>query len=181
MSEIMAGINFRAMTWMFNVRDLLRPRIDILGKVDFEKGETVLDYGCGPGGYTFPAADLVGPEGKVYAQDIQPLAVDRIRDLAKKRGYDNICTRLSDRDTGLEDGSVDKVLLFDVYHDLADPEGVLGEIHRVLREGGKLLFSDHHLRDGDIRKELTGGNAFLLERSDGGLYVFGKKTTGSTP
>ena len=35
-------------------------------------GQTVVDYGCGPGLFTFPAAEIVGAEGKVYAVDIEP-------------------------------------------------------------------------------------------------------------
>jgi len=59
----------------------LRDRIGIpfkpeeeVRKLGLKEGQKVLDYGCGIGSYTFPAARLVGDRGRVYASDREPLA-----------------------------------------------------------------------------------------------------------
>lgn len=58
----------------------------------------------------------------------------------------NVETIHSDCKTGLPDNSVDAVLLYDTFHDLSDPDGVLEELHRVLKPDGILSFSDHHMK-----------------------------------
>jgi ubiquinone/menaquinone biosynthesis C-methylase UbiE len=142
----MTNNSFRALTALFRIRDAIRPRRAILDEVGLGPGETVLDYGCGPGGYTIPAAEAVGPKGTVHAADIHPLAVERVRRLAARRGLHNVLTISTDCSTGLPDESVDVVLLYDILHDLSEPGHVLAELHRVLRPGGTLSVSDHHLR-----------------------------------
>lgn len=47
----MSSIGFKLMSLMFKVRDLLRPRLDVLQEAGIESGFSVLDFGCGPGGY----------------------------------------------------------------------------------------------------------------------------------
>ncbi|MCK4241915.1 MAG: methyltransferase domain-containing protein, partial [Dehalococcoidia bacterium] len=61
------------MSLTYKFRDLRLPRMDILKEVGIEPGFHVLDYGCGPGSYTIPLAELVGESGKIYALDIHPL------------------------------------------------------------------------------------------------------------
>jgi len=71
-------------------------------------------------------------------------------------------TICSGRETGLPDSSVDVVLLYDTFHGLGDPSGVLGELHRVLKPGGILSFSDHHMNEDEIVSSLTSGGLFRL-------------------
>ena len=70
-----------------------------LKKAGIKEGQTVLDFGCGPGHYAIAAAKMVGAKGKVYALDIHPLAVQSVEKKAKKEGLTNITTIVSDRDT----------------------------------------------------------------------------------
>src|ERR687885_2285006 len=49
-------------------------------------GQTVVDVGCGPGYFTLPAAELVGPRGKVYGVDVQPEMVEACRQRAAEAG-----------------------------------------------------------------------------------------------
>ncbi len=51
-----------------------------------KRGQVVADVGCGWGHYSFALADMVGPEGKVYAVDLARKCVLAIRKKAKKRG-----------------------------------------------------------------------------------------------
>jgi len=171
----MSDFHFKAMAFFFKFRDFLFPRKNILKEVKIEPGFCVLDYGCGPGSYSVVAAELVGEEGKVYALDIQPLAVESVQKVASKKGLTNIKTILSGQKTGMEDNSVDIVLLYDVLHELEEPNVVLNEINRVLKPEGILSISDHHLKEEKIISEMTGRGLFRLSNKGKKTYGFSKK------
>ena len=169
MDKPMTNSHFNFMSLGYKFRDFFFPRKNVLRELKIEPGFCLLDYGCGPGGYSLVAAELVGKEGKVYALDIHPLAVKRIQKKAAKKGLTNIETILSECETGLEEESMDVVLLYDVFHELSEPHMVLKELNRVLKSGGVLSFSDHHLDEEEI----------ISKVKEGGLFRFsikGKKT-----
>jgi len=76
-----------------------------------KKGQVVADLGCGSGYYTLPLADLVGPEGKVYAVDLGKKSVRTLEKKADKGGYGNIEAHASSASdvSFIEDRSVDFV------------------------------------------------------------------------
>lgn len=168
----MADLHFRFMALAFKVRDFLSPRRTVIEEAGIRPGFHVLDYGCGPGSYIAAASELVGSAGKVYALDIHPLAVRTVQDIARKKGLRNVETILSGCETGLPEESVDAVLLYDAFHDLGDPEGVLRELHRVLKPGGTLSFSDHHMKEEEIMAGITRGDLFRLAGKCGKTYSF---------
>ncbi len=169
MEGAMSDFHFRFMSFGYKFRDLFSPRKDILKEVGIEPGFHVLDYGCGPGSYMIPLAELVGESGKIYALDIHPLAVQRIQSIASRKALNNVVTICSDCKTGLRDNSLDVVLLYDAFHALSDPNSVLEELHRVLKSNGVLSFSDHHMKDNEILTKVTRRGLFSLSRR-------GKKT-----
>lgn len=98
----------------------------------------VLEFGCGYGTFTIPAAKLI--RGKVFAMDIEPemLAVTAAK--AKANGVENI--ELMQRDfvtegSGLADATIDYVMLFNILH-AEERMALLLEARRVLRPHGKL-------------------------------------------
>ena len=107
-------------------------------KLSLRKGQVVLDYGCGIGSYTFPAAKLVSKTGKVYALDKQLLAIRKVKKRAQKEGIHNIETILSDKKTELPNESVDIVLLYGVLPEAEDKKSLLKELYRVLKPAGRL-------------------------------------------
>jgi len=64
-----SDFSFRVMSLKFRLRDFFRPPERILREAGIRNGMTVLDFGCGPGGFSLAAAKLVGPGGRVYAAD----------------------------------------------------------------------------------------------------------------
>jgi len=165
MDKPKSPLDFRLMSLKFRLRDFLLPRKEVLKEVAIKPGFAVLDYGCGPGGYVAPASELVGESGRIYALDINPLAIKMVQNLISKKHLTNVETILSDCKTGLPNGSIDVVLLYDTFHALSEPAKVLAELHRVLKPGGVLSFNDHHMQDDEIRTRLTDGGFFsLLER-----------------
>ena len=126
-------------------------------------------------GYTIVAAGLVGKSGKVYALDIHPLANRQVRSMAAKKNLANVETIHSDCATGLPDGSVDIALLYDILHGLNEPDKVLEELYRVLKPGGTLSLSDHHMEGSEIIPRITDTGWFRLTRKGEKVYNFSKE------
>jgi ubiquinone/menaquinone biosynthesis C-methylase UbiE len=175
MDKPMSNFDFQFMSVGYKFRDLRLSRINILKEVGVKPGFHVLDFGCGPGSYITPLAELVGESGKVYALDIHPLAIQRVQDIASKKRLANVETILSDCQTGLPDNTLDAVLLYDAFHHLSDPNGVLKELHRVLKPDGILSFGDHHMKENEIVAGLTNGGLFRLSRKGQRTYTFLKE------
>ena len=171
----MSKFDFQFMSVGYKFRDLRLPRINILKEVGIKPGFSVLDFGCGPGSYITPLAELVGESGKIYALDIHPLAIQRVKDIASKKRLANLETILSDCQTGLPDNTLDAVLLYDAFHHLSDSNGVLQELHRVLKPDGILSFGDHHMKENEIVAGLTNGGLFRLLRKGQRTYTFLKE------
>ena len=170
----MSKINFKFMALMFKVRDFLRPRLEVLKEAGIEPGFSVLDFGCGPGGYIMPLLELVGPSGNIHALDINPLAIREIKKIAVREGINNIETVKSDCNTGLPDNSMDTALLYDVFHHLTRPDDILKEIHRILKPGGILSFSDHHMKEEEVIRQLTDSGMFKFVKRGKKTFSFAK-------
>lgn len=169
-----SNLGFRLMSLEFKIRNFFSPRINVLREAAIKTGFTVLDYGCGPGSYLVPIEQLIGQSGKVYALDIHPLAIKSVKAIASKRRFTNVETILSDCNTGLPDNSVDVILLYDIFHDLGEPNKVLAELYRVLKPTGFLSVSDHHLKENEIVTGLTGSGLLRLSGKTENTYSFGK-------
>ena len=165
-------LHFKLMSFKFKIRDFFNPPKNILKKLNIKSGYRVLDFGCGPGSYSFSASRLVGSNGKVFALDNNPLAIGRVKKIAIKNGFDNIETILSDYKTNLADNSIDVILLFDVYHELDSKVQVLEELCSVLKPEGILYVSDHHLTREKILSEITKKDLFRLHKENKKVYSF---------
>jgi len=136
------------------------------------EGQTFLDYGCGPGAFTIPAASIAGNSGKVYALDPFPRHLEIVAEKSKKEGLTNVETILSDTRTGLPDECVDVIWMCDVLHEVEERRAVLEELHRVLKADGVLA-----IYDGMREKILSYTNGlFSLVSKDGKLFRFTKQT-----
>jgi len=128
------------------LRDIFRTKrksIQLLAKYGVTKrGQVVLDYGCGTGSYAISASSIVSDSGKVYAADINPFALYMIRLKARVKGLKNVETILTDRYTGLPDESVNVVFMSDAFHDFRNREGIVREMHRILKSDGVLSISE---------------------------------------
>jgi len=125
---------------------------NILRIVGVEKGKIVLDFGCGFGTYTIPAARIVCREGHVYALDKDGKVLNELMRRARSAGLGNI-TRIDASGKlkiELARESVDIVLLYDVFHSHYFPQvgnrrKLLGEIHMVLKRDGFLSVYPKHM------------------------------------
>jgi ubiquinone/menaquinone biosynthesis C-methylase UbiE len=175
MDKPMSNFDFQFMSVGYKFRDFFLPRLNILKEVRIKLGFHVLDFGCGPGSYIVPLTELVGESGKVYALDIHPLAIRKVKDIASKKQLTNVETILSDCQTGLPDNTLDAVLLYAAFHHLSDPDMVLKELHRVLKPDGILSFGDRHMKEKEIVSQVTNSGLFRLLRKGQRTYTFLKK------
>lgn len=92
--------------------------MDALGIAD---GAVVADLGAGGGWFTVRLARRVGPNGLVYAEDIQPQMIDVINRRVENDNIDNVRTVLgTPTDPRLPPG-IDAALIIDAYHEMEDP------------------------------------------------------------
>ena len=97
-----------------------------------------VEFGCGYGTFTIPAAKVV--KGKFYALDIDPEMIQLTNEEAKKQDLSNIETLQCDfmaEGSGLPNESVDYVMLFNILH-FENPTALIGEAKRILKKAGKL-------------------------------------------
>ena len=119
------------------IRRLIQPPSELIGKLSLNINDVVVDFGCGPGYYT---VDLAKKAKKVVAVDLSFEMLKKAQKKAEKAGVKNIQFLQSDgKSLKLEDGSVDKILLVTVYHEVGESEVVLREFGRVLKPEGKLI------------------------------------------
>ena len=152
---------------VYSGRDILRKwkQISLV-----REGQTFLDYGCGTGDFTIPAARIVNTRGKVYALDYFPRQLGIVEERSEKAGLTNVETILSDGKIGLPDECIDVVWMCDVLHEIKERREVLEELHRVLRSEGVLA-----IYDGMREKVLNYTNGlFSLVRRDDKLLKFTK-------
>jgi ubiquinone/menaquinone biosynthesis C-methylase UbiE len=122
--------------------------LDMLQKVGIKKGQTILDFGCGYGMYTIPVAKIAGKQGRVYALDKDKEALDTLMQKTKSAGLKNVerMETSGELEIKLPDGSVDGVLLFEVFHSFYFPQAedrrrLLGEIYRIMKPSALLSIS----------------------------------------
>jgi ubiquinone/menaquinone biosynthesis C-methylase UbiE len=178
MDKPMSGFAFAAMSFVFKIRDRIRPPLPKLMEIGIKPGARVLDYGCGPGTFSIEAARLVGESGMVYAVDIHPTAMIRVQAAAEQNGLTNVKAMCAKTPAELETESIDVVILYDIFHLLGDQDGILRELHRVLKADGVLSFSDHHMKEDAILAGVTKGNLFALSKRGKRTYSFKKQAGG---
>ena len=122
--------------------------VEFFKTIGMKKGQAVLDFGCGEGHYTIPAAKLVGEKGKIYAVDKNKQALDQLAQIIEENNIKNIEVIKEESKTSLENNSVDFILCYDVIHYLKDRKIIYHELYRVLRpEGIFSLYPKHHKND----------------------------------
>ena len=164
----MSNIKYRGMVLLYKISSPFCSVKRQIGLLQLKDGMVVADWGCGSGRHTIPAAKAVGDKGKVFAVDIQPLAIKNIREKAKRNGLNNIQPLLiSSYDTGIENASVDMVLLIDIIPTVKETQPLFSEIHRLLKKKGRAYISHSHLPMEKTRKLVEDSALFTVSECQG--------------
>ena len=159
----MHDAHFKCMIWMYKFTDLIWNPRRHLKKIPLREGMVVVDYGCGPGRYALPVARSVGPKGRVFAVDIQPLAISMVKEKAARESLTNIEAILVDSyNTGIQASSIDLVLLLDTLHTISDFHALFHEIHRILKEDGFMFMDPGHMKMPRAREIVESTGLFAI-------------------
>jgi ubiquinone/menaquinone biosynthesis C-methylase UbiE len=155
---------------------LLRDPYKLLKAAGLKRGQKVVEVGCGPGFFTIPAAHIVGKEGLVYAVDVNPYAITRVREKIARKRTNNVTPLLANAsDTGLPERSVDLAFLVGLGHIVGGQKNVLTEMHRILRPGGVLSVQNTRREKGKIIDEVK-QVGFVFSESKARFVLFTKKS-----
>jgi SAM-dependent methyltransferase len=135
-------------------RELYSAREAVVETVGLKEGDWVADIGAGTGLYTVLFAEQVGADGRVLAEDIEPLFLDLINQRAADLSVDNITAVLGrEDDVTLPKSSVDVVFIADTYHYFEDREAVMRSIYEALKPGGSLILVEFDITPGEQRPD----------------------------
>lgn len=116
----------------------------LMSALQIRPGATVADVGSGTGYFTWRLAEKVGPQGKVYAVDVQQSMLDLTRKAVEEHKMSNVEYVLAtDSSPRLPERSVDLVFIAYAYHEFADPDGMMASIRRALKPGGRVLILEY--------------------------------------
>jgi ubiquinone/menaquinone biosynthesis C-methylase UbiE len=128
----------------------------LIKALEVKEGMVIADVGAGSGYHTFMLAPLVGKKGKVIASDIQQQMLDLVTKKAKELEVTNIETvKGTTTDPKLPAGSVDLILMVDVYHEFEYPFEMTEKMVDALKPGGRLVFVEFRLEDDKVPIKLV--------------------------
>lgn len=119
-----------------------------LDAIGVRPGMVIADVGAGVGYFSIRMAKRVGPDGKVFANDVQPEMLTMLRERAAKARVNNIETVLgTEADPKLPRGAMDIILLVDVYHEFSQPQSMLRKLKASLKPDGRLVLLEYRKED----------------------------------
>lgn len=124
-------------------RDTWQQPEKIMDSLGIKSGMVIGEAGAGDGYFTFHLAKRVGTEGKVYANDIDKRALQRLFNRARREGVSNIDTVLGEVDDPLfPKGELDGVVLMMAFHDFEKPTEWMKNVMSALKPGAFLAIID---------------------------------------
>jgi len=185
--------------------DVAAEREGILEALELAPGMVVADVGAGDGRFSSVLAQGVGPQGRVYATEVDPKEIEKIESRARSEGVANLSAVVGSQDhTGLAAGCCDAILLRLVYHHFTDPAKMRQRLWEAMRPGARLAVIDvppqkswrrlqdvpdrggHGIEAGELIAEMTGSGFELVRyyeswpaESDAYCLVFRRPSQGS--
>jgi ubiquinone/menaquinone biosynthesis C-methylase UbiE len=124
-------------------RDAWQKPEQIMDALAIADGAAVADLGAGGGWFTVRLARRVGPNGVVYAEDIQPEMIEAIKRRVEREGLTNVRSILGTvADPRLPKAALDAVLIVDTYHEMEDPVALLRNVATALKPRGRIGIVD---------------------------------------
>jgi ubiquinone/menaquinone biosynthesis C-methylase UbiE len=109
----------------------------IMDSLYIGEGSVVADVGAGGGWFTVRLARRVGPNGTVYAEDVQQLMIQAIEGRVRGEGLRNVKLVLgTSLDPRLPERALDAILIVDAYHEMEQPIAMLRNLAKTLKPAG---------------------------------------------
>ena len=141
-----------------DARDRVGEAEEVMRLAGVAPGMSVADIGAGEGYYTVRLSPIVGPHGRVLAQDIVPATRDRLAERVQRENLDNVAVRLGEpANPKLPANSFDRIFLVHMYHEVTEPYPFLWHLRAGLKPGGLVVLVDADRpvkRHGMPRKQL---------------------------
>lgn len=123
-------------------RDWQKPE-EVVRILSLSPGLHIADIGAGTGYFLSPLSKEVGPTGKVLGLDVEPAMVEHMKKRIEKEAMSNATARACPPDSpGLEQGSVDRILIVNTWHHIGDREAYSRKLRETLRPGGFITVVD---------------------------------------
>jgi SAM-dependent methyltransferase len=166
-----------------DARDRLGEAEEVMELAGVSRGMSVADVGAGEGYYTVRLSPIVGPKGRVLAEDIVPDVRDALTERVQRERLDNVAVKLGEPDDPmLPAQSFDRLFLVHMYHEVASPYEFLWHLRDALKPAGLVVVVDanrpvrrHGMPPEQLKCEfsalnmkpvsfsvLTGGEAYLM-------------------
>lgn len=129
-------------------RELEERPMTLVRSLGLKPGMNVADIGAGSGYFTRRIAPLIGPEGKVYAVDIQQEMLDILSEKLKSYDIENVVPVLGTiDDPKLPENSIDVAIMVDVYHEFSHPWEMIQGMKKSLKPGGMIVWVEYRKED----------------------------------
>jgi ubiquinone/menaquinone biosynthesis C-methylase UbiE len=152
----------------------------IMDALRIGEGSVVADLGAGGGWFTVRLARRVGPNGTVYAQDIQQQMLEAIRRRVDRDGFRNVkYVRGEAADPRLPTDTFDAVLMVDTYHEISNPVALLRHLGASLKPGGRIGIVNSTTEGGGPgppMNQRVGAQRVTDEASQAGLRLVSRET-----
>jgi predicted methyltransferase len=126
-----------------DARDRVGEAEEVMRLAGVARGMSVADVGAGEGYYTVRLSPLVGPRGRVLAEDIVAETRDRLAQRVDRDKLDNVAVRLGQpANPLLPAGSFDRIFLVHVYHEVTEPYEFLWHLREGLKPNGLVIVVD---------------------------------------
>jgi ubiquinone/menaquinone biosynthesis C-methylase UbiE len=127
----------------FGRDDWQKPEL-VVQTLRIEPGEQIADLGAGGGYFTFRLADATGPQGTVYAVDVDPGMIDYLRERAAADGYANVrVVEAAPDDPKLPAASIDLLFTCNTYHHIPDQRAYFARVKQVLSPRGRVAIVEY--------------------------------------
>ncbi|MFL6720537.1 MAG: class I SAM-dependent methyltransferase [Sphingomonas sp.] len=126
-----------------DARDRVGEAEDVMELAGVKPGMSVADVGAGQGYYTVRLARVVGPKGRVLAEDIVPEVRDQLSDRVQRERLDNVAVKLGTGDNPmLPAASFDRIFLVHMYHEVQSPYAFLWHMREGVKPDGLVVVVD---------------------------------------
>ena len=175
-----------------DARDRLGEAEEVMELAAVKPGMSVADVGAGEGYYTVRLARVVGPKGRVLAEDIVPEVRDELSDRIQRERLDNVAVKLGAPDNPmLPSASFDRVFLLHMYHEVQSPYAFLWHLRDSVKPDGLVVVADanrpvkqHGMPPAQLKCEFASLNMQPVRfnvLSGGDVYLMAFRVAGDRP